>query len=236
MARPAVRLDELPDISAAHRPIMNTGSRVLISVFLALVSVSAKADGTPGQFDFYLLSLSWSPTYCLSQGERANRTQCGSAKPKAFVVHGLWPQYDDGYPQHCRTHHPSHVPASLVETALDLMPSAGLIGSQWRKHGTCSGLSQSEYLAEVRRAYKKIDIPDLFEDAQQRHVLSARNVEQAFLEVNPGLSANGIAVSCKKGRVAEVRICLTRSLEFRRCENVDRNGCRASRLVMPSDR
>jgi ribonuclease T2 len=204
-------------------------------VVMALALSGARADGKSGEFDFYLLSLSWSPTYCLSQRDRANRMQCDSAKPKAFVVHGLWPQYTSGYPQYCRTDLPDFVPRSLTDTVLDIMPSPGLVGGQWRKHGSCSGLSQSDYLSKIRQAYEQIDIPDGFEDATRRQILSARDVEQAFIAVNPGLSANGIAVSCKDGRVSEVRICLTRGLEFRRCENVDRSGCRASRLLMPSD-
>jgi len=204
-------------------------------VFMAVALSGARADGEAGKFDFYLLSLSWSPTYCQSQGDRANRLQCDSAKPKAFVVHGLWPQYTNGYPAFCRTDIPDFVPRSLTDTILDIMPSPGLVGGQWRKHGSCSGLSQSEYLEKIRQAYERVDIPDGFEDATRRQVLSARDIEQAFVAVNPGLSANGIAVSCKNSRVEEVRICLTRGLEFRRCENVDRKGCRASRLEMPSD-
>ncbi len=225
--------------SRRNLPMKKSIAAILMFLLIAgaqAFNAPARADGRPGDFDFYLLSLSWSPTYCLAQGDRANRLQCGSEKPKAFIVHGLWPQYTRGYPQYCQSSEPQRVPRSLIDTMLDIMPSAGLIGSQWRKHGICTGLDQNEYLAETRRAYEKIDIPDGFEDASRRHVLSARDVEQAFIAVNPGLSANGIAVSCKKGRVSEVRICLTRGLEFRRCENVDRNGCRASRLVMPSTR
>jgi ribonuclease T2 len=214
---------------------MRISGLAAVLVFMAVALSGARADGEAGKFDFYLLSLSWSPTYCQSQGDRANRLQCDSAKPKAFVVHGLWPQYTNGYPAFCRTDIPDFVPRSLTDTILDIMPSPGLVGGQWRKHGSCSGLSQSAYLEKIRQAYERVDIPDGFEDATRRQVLSARDVEQAFVAVNPGLSANGIAVSCKNGRVSEVRICLTHGLEFRRCENVDRKGCRASRLVMPSD-
>ncbi len=216
-------------------PLRRSVSLALLALLLACTQ-AARAGGTAGDFDFFVLSLSWSPTYCLAEGKNANRIQCGSAPPKAFVVHGLWPQYRVGYPEFCRTGEPQRVPRSLIDTMLDIMPSPGLIGSQWRKHGTCTGLNQGEYLEKTRQAYRRIDIPDGFEDATRRQVLSARDVEQAFIAANPGLSANGIAVSCKKGRVSEVRICLTRSLEFRRCENVDRKGCRASRLIMPSDR
>lgn len=207
----------------------------MLALLAVLTLSAARSDGRPGLFDFYLLSLSWSPTYCEGQRDRANRLQCDSARPKAFIVHGLWPQYDRGYPEYCRTDLPDFVPRTLTDTVLDIMPSPGLVGGQWRKHGTCSGLDQRQYLAAIRRAYERIDIPDLFEDPTRRRVLSARDVEQAFIAANPGLSAGGIAVSCKAGRVSEVRICLTRSLEFRRCPDVDRNGCTAQRLVMPAD-
>jgi ribonuclease T2 len=207
----------------------------LLALLVAFTVSAARGDGRPGMFDFYLLSLSWSPTYCEGQRDRANRMQCDSVEPKAFIVHGLWPQYDRGYPEYCRTELPDFVPRSLTDTMLDIMPSPGLVGGQWRKHGTCSGLDQKDYLAEVRKAYERVDIPELFEDPTRRRIISARNVEQAFMAANPGLSENGIAVSCKDGRVSEVRICLTRSLDFRRCPNVDRNGCMASRLVMPAD-
>ena len=116
---------------------------------------------------------------------------------------------------------------------LDIMPSPGLIGGQWRKHGTCTGLSQSEYLELTRKAFEHVRIPDQFEHGDQRRVISAQNVEQAFISANPGLSASGIAISCKHGHVSEVRICLSRSIEFRSCKNVDRRGCQAARLIMP---
>ncbi|HSG95593.1 MAG TPA: ribonuclease T, partial [Afifellaceae bacterium] len=79
-------------------------------------------------------------------------------------------------------------------------------------------------------------IPESFRSARHRQTVSARSAEQAFIAENPGLAANGIAVACRDGRLSEVRICLTRGLEFRRCENVDARGCRQSRLVMPAGR
>lgn len=219
-------------------PIRHGVATAILAAVLSLSHIGSfvQADGAPGKFDFYVLSLSWSPTYCLAEGVRANRNQCSGSDPKAFIVHGLWPQFTQGYPEFCRSREPQRVPYSLTDKMLDIMPSPGLIGSQWRKHGTCTGLSQAEYLDLTRQAYERVAIPNGFEHAAERRIVSARTVEQAFIAANPGLSANGIAISCKDGRVAEVRICLSRSLGFQRCANVDRRGCQAARLVMPQAR
>lgn len=207
---------------------------ILLAAFAPFPALAA--GGKAGDFDFYVLALSWSPTYCQSQGRFANRLQCGANIDRAFVVHGLWPQYERGYPENCATSEPLRVPRSLIDTVLDIMPSPGLVGGQWRKHGTCTGLTQAGYLQIVRRAFDTVTIPEAFRSARHRQSVSARNAEQAFITDNPGLSANGIAIACRDGLLSEVRICLTRGMEFRRCERVDASGCRQSRLVMPADR
>ena len=194
------------------------------------------AGDKAGDFDFYVLALSWSPTYCQRQSGFANRLQCSTDIDRAFVVHGLWPQYDRGYPENCATSEPLRVLRSLIDTVLDIMPGPGLVGGQWRKHGTCTGLTQADYLETVRRAHDAITIPEAFRSARHRQTVSSRSAEQAFITENPGLSANGIAIACRDGLLSEVRICLTRGLEFRRCENVDAGGCRQSQLAMPAGR
>jgi ribonuclease T2 len=210
----------------------------LAAILLAAIApLAALAAGDrAGDFDFYVLALSWSPTYCESQGARASRLQCSANVERAFVVHGLWPQYERGYPENCATNEALRVPRSLIDTVLDIMPGPRLVGGQWRKHGTCTGLTQAGYLETVRRAFDTITIPQAFRSARHRQTVSARSAEQAFIAENPGLSESGIAIACRDGRLSEVRICLTRGLEFRRCENVDASGCRQSRLVMPADR
>jgi ribonuclease T2 len=212
---------------------------ILLAALAPLNSLTAgalAAGDRAGDFDFYVLALSWSPTYCDSRGARASRLQCGTNVERAFVVHGLWPQYQRGYPENCATNEALRLPRSLIDTVLDIMPSPGLVGRQWRKHGTCTGLTPAEYLETVRRAYDMVNIPQAFRSARRRQTVSARGAEQAFLAENPGLSESGIAIACRDSFLSEVRICLTRGLEFRRCENVDASGCRQSRLVMPADR
>jgi ribonuclease T2 len=192
---------------------------------------SAASQGTG--FDFYVMSLSWSPSYCAAEGSNANRRQCGAERDYAFIAHGLWPQFSSGYPEYCASDEPERVPDGLVETVIDIMPSAGLVGHQWRKHGSCTGLSQADYLEATREAFSRIAIPPEFAGADEPATTSAEAAEAAFIEANPGLSAGGIAVSCKSGRLAEVRICLTKELSFRDCAEVDARGCRASHLAVP---
>lgn len=197
-------------------------------------TAAAAAQDRPGEFDFYVLSLSWSPSYCAAEGRSADPAQCGTGGPSGFTVHGMWPQREAGYPEFCPTEEPSKVPASLADTVADIMPSRALVAHQWEKHGTCTGLSQADYLSLIRSASERVAIPEQFEDLAKDDHLSAGAVEEAFIAANPGLSARGIAVSCKEKRVAEIRICLTRSLEFRRCAEVDGRGCRDRRLALPA--
>lgn len=183
-------------------------------------------------FDFYVLSLSWSPSYCEAEGEDANGQQCKSGRPYAFVVHGLWPQYESGYPDTCDTDN-GYVADEIVRSLRDIMPSGGLIGHQWRKHGSCSGLSQAEYFAVLRAARERVVVPARFRNVHDYLTVAPGDVEKAFLETNPGLAAKGSAVTCDERYLREVRLCMTKQLEFRTCPEVDRRACTLSKAVMP---
>ena len=58
-------------------------------------------------------------------------------------------------------------------------------------------------------------------------------VEEAFIKANPGLSHPAIAVTCNRKRLSEVRICLSKDLQFRACEEIDRRACRRDQVTMP---
>lgn len=197
---------------------------------------SRTADSSPGPsqssqasgFDFYVLSLSWSPAFCASDEGRNSRQQCGGERKHGFVVHGLWPQNETGYPEFCGGDKNERVPESLGRTMFDIMPSMGLIGHQWRKHGTCSGLSQQAYFEITRAAYERIALPAAISSGNQSTRLSADAIESAFTAANPGMTKQGIAISCDGPRMDEVRICLNKDLSFRSCPEVDRKGCRSN--------
>lgn len=195
---------------------------------------SAKPRSVPqGKgFDFYVLSLSWSPSYCEAEGADANRQQCDAGRPYAFVVHGLWPQFERGYPEDCRTDEPS-VPNETLRTLYDIMPSAGLIRHEWTQHGTCSGLSQADYFRVLRAAREAVTIPAEYRRLDGYKTLDPDEAERAFLSANPGLPAAGVAVTCDKRYLRDVRICMDKGLGFRACPEVDRRDCRLDRVVMP---
>ncbi|HEV7434819.1 MAG TPA: ribonuclease [Pseudorhizobium sp.] len=200
---------------------------------MSLLVTSGAAQGQPPGFDFYVLSLSWSPTYCASQEGGRSSQQCNASDRRAFVVHGLWPQHERGYPEFCASREPQRVPQALGETMFDIMPSMGLIGHQWRKHGSCTGLSQRDYLAQTREAFGRVAIPAELAEGKRRLTLSSEEIEAAFVAANPGLTERGIAASCEGRQLEEVRICLTRNLQFRDCPEVDRRGCRLDRIDLP---
>lgn len=193
--------------------------------------------GTPGDFDFYVLALSWSPGFCELDGDRSrNREQCGEGAGLRFVVHGLWPQYERGSPSECgpagRT--PSRI---AMEQAEGLFPSEGLARYQWRKHGTCTGSSPSDYFRDVRRAREKVVIPPTLAKAERDQSWTAIDLERAFAAANPGLRPDMMSVACKRGALQEVKICFTRDLrDFRSCQQVDRSGCRSREFTVVAPR
>ncbi|NVN87848.1 MAG: ribonuclease T2 [Rhodopseudomonas sp.] len=198
-------------------------------------SAQDRRQNAPGEFDFYVLSLSWSPSYCEQAHERGNsgrsqQIQCG--RPYAFVVHGLWPQYERGFPDYCQRPSP-RLSRDIMTSMLDLMPAPGLIFNEWDKHGTCSGLDQRAYFETVRKARAAVKIPPDYLDLQQEKTIAPADLEEAFIKANPGLSSSAIAVTCDRNRLSEVRICLSKDLQFRACEEIDRRACRRDSVVMP---
>lgn len=197
-------------------------------------SASAQMGQRSGKFDFYVLALSWSPSYCRSEGTDANRQQCGTDKYYSFIVHGLWPQFENGYPSRCATRLSDRVPNGLARSLTDIMPSFGLIGHQWRKHGTCSGLNQQEYFETTRKAFERVTIPDAFQNSRRDQSIDPDDVEAAFLNANSQLNGSAIAVTCRDQLIREVRICMNKELEFRSCAEVNKRACRAKNAVMPA--
>jgi len=185
-------------------------------------------------FDFYVLALSWSPGYCTSEGERANRQQCGQGADFDFIVHGLWPQFDRGWPEFCDTDEPLSVERDRAEAMADIMPSTGLVRHQWKKHGSCTGLTQADYFATTREAFARVAIPETFLDRASIQRLEPESVEQAFLDANPDLPATSVAVTCDRRFLRDVRICLTRDLAgYASCPEVDRRDCPLPTVVVP---
>lgn len=213
---------------AGCKPSGNSGQQ-------AAQAPAATASSVPlgSGFDFYVLSLSWSPSYCEADGGLANSQQCRGGRPYAFVVHGLWPQFERGYPQDCQSDNP-RVPTEEARGLLDIMPAIGLIGHEWRKHGACSGLTQEDYFKVLRAARERVTIPVEYRRLNDYLMQDPDDIEHAFLRDNPAIPAGGIAVTCDRRYLREVRICMTKDLSFRQCDEVDqRAACRLPKVVMP---
>jgi ribonuclease T2 len=220
-------------------------SRLLISlVLLSLVFLAAAAgmaaaldrrQNAPGEFDFYVLSLSWSPSFCEQASERGNSgrsgVQCGG-RPFSFVVHGLWPQYERGFPEYCQRS-AEYLDRNIMTSMLDLMPAPGLIFNEWKKHGTCSGLSGRAYFETIRKARAAVKIPEEFLQLAEPKSIGPGEIEAAFIRVNPGLSPSAVSVTCESKRLSEVRVCLSKDLQFRACEELNRRACRRDEVLMP---
>jgi len=120
-----------------------------------------------------------------------------------------------------------------MSSMLDLMPAPGLIFNEWDKHGTCSGLAARAYFETIRKARSTVKIPAEYLELSESKTVAPAEIEDAFVKVNPGLSASAIAVTCNGKRLSEVRICLNKDLQFRSCEEIDRRACRRDEVVMP---
>ncbi|WP_223967185.1 ribonuclease T2 [Bradyrhizobium sp. RD5-C2] len=222
-------------------PRLVTISRFLISVAFVLcgamgASAQDRRQNAPGEFDFYVLSLSWSPSFCEAASERGNNSrgtqaQCGG-RPYSFVVHGLWPQYERGFPEYCQRPSP-RLARNIMTSMLDLMPAPGLIYNEWDKHGTCSGLGERAYFEAIRKARAAVKIPEEFLQLTEPKTIAPDELETAFIKANPGLSNSAISVTCDSKRLSEVRICLSKDLQFRSCEEIDRRACRRDQVLMP---
>ena len=215
-------------------------SRLALVAAITLALASAimaqdKRQNEPGQFDFYVLALSWSPSYCAAASERAPgrapQQQCGE-RPYSFVVHGLWPQYDKGFPEYCQRDK-SRLERDIVTSMLDLMPAPQLIYRQWDKHGTCSGLAPRAYFDTIRKARALMKIPPQYLELATPLTVTPDEIEEAFVGANPGMTREAIAVRCDSQRLSEVRVCLSKDFRFRDCGEVDRRACRRDKLVMP---
>ena len=190
--------------------------RFLVVCLVWLAGMAAAEGERPGDFDYYVLALSWTPNWCALEGDARASEQCEPGQGHGFTLHGLWPQYADGWPSFCPTTARAPSRAMVAEMA-DIMGSGGLAWHQWRKHGVCSGLSAGDYFRLSRLAYGRVTRPEVLRRLDRTVRLPASVVEEAFLEVNPDFSPEMVTVTCRAGHLQEVRICLTRDLESREC-------------------
>ena len=181
-----------------------------------------------GQFDYYLLSLSWVPNYCASHPSDHSR-ECKIGGHSAFVLHGLWPQSNSAPPpMSCSNASP--VGAATVEHMLNFMPTRGLIQHEWQKHGTCSGLSAQDYFAKVEQAFKEIQVPDQYRSLNHEQQFSVPEVEKSFADANHA-PQEAFRISCHAGDLVSVEVCMDKNLQYQSCTQSVRE-CPVSKVEM----
>ena len=203
---------------------------VVLWVFLLAARAGAEGERA-GEFDYWVLSLSWSPNWCALEGDARDSRQCDDGRGLGWVVHGLWPQYERGWPSYCPT---AARPPSRAQTGAmaDIMGAGGAAWYQWKKHGVCSGLSAEDYYRLVRLAWQRVTRPEVLRRLQAPVRLPASVIEDAFLAANPDLRPDMITITCAGSRIQEARICLTRDLEFRECGADVVRDCTLERAVL----
>lgn len=188
------------------------------------------ADSEPDAlFDYYVLALSWSPTQCAI---RPDDEECGSGR--RFVLHGLWPNFEEFFVNDCDTDHPNPSGGLLREFAY-LTGGPRQLARQWRRHGTCTGFSPRAYFETSRDAYRAVVIPPALSDPDADQRYSAREIEAMFIDANPSLTPQAVVIRCDRDdRLQDVRICLDQNLRPRACGRGVPRDCRASRVMVPA--
>jgi len=232
-------------ITAAQHPAANALQIVAAAVLCLAVSLAvarhhrapASESGEPGQFDYYLLTLSWSPTYCLIHPD--DGSECGG-KGYGFILHGLWPQFDSGgYPENCVDESSSSV-ARLSATAeavgRTVFMSPNLMRHEWQRHGTCTGLDATTYFRTADKALASVRVPRRFSAPATALTLTSEQIAQEFHSANPSIPQDGLTVACTRAELSEIRVCLTRDLQFRSCGRRVRNSCPSVAIEVPASR
>jgi ribonuclease T2 len=177
----------------------------LITSLIVSNSALAQNPGTPGKFDLYVLTLSWSPDYCATN-QKPDPNQCNVGKKLGFVLHGLWPQYQKGYPANCSS---QKLTPAIKQKFPGLYPSAGLYNHEWQKHGTCSGKTPEQYLALSKKLKDSVAIPTVYNRPIKPFRTTIAGLKTTFISANSEFTADGIAPYCSdSGRfLKEVFFC-----------------------------
>lgn len=215
-------------------------SRLITVLILALTTAAlshqaeaqvAAPSAGPGGYDYYALILSWTPAFCEREGKRADPDECGAKARPGFTARGLVPLRDAGpRPESCPTKTP--VPGLIFDAMLEIMPGVGTIARVWEKYGSCTGMTPDDYFAETRATWERVRIPPEFADPAPNLSITVEEMRKRFIEFNDlfDLKPDQIAVTCERRRVLEVRVCVDKELDFRRCGKDVRDTCR------PNDR
>lgn len=193
-----------------HRVQRDEGEREMKQVMVWLVGSllwisAAQGKGHTGEFDYYAMALSWSPEHCAIKA--GDREQC--ARKLGFVLHGLWPQYQRGYPASCTR---ERLDADMEQQFAGLYPSRFLYRHEWEKHGTCSGLSQEAFHQLASDLRQKVKIPAAYQSPEEPLRKNSFQLKADLASANEWLAPDNITVACADGGrfLREIYICINK--------------------------
>jgi ribonuclease T2 len=165
----------------------------------------------------YTLALSWSPEFCKSRGAKgANAMQCAGGNGSfGLIVHGLWPESGESWPQWCAAQGALTPPD--IRGAMCMMPSDYLVARSWAKHGSCMVKRPAAYIKVTRILWESLRIPD-YDRIAREEGLTAGRIRAAFADANPAIPASAIGVKLNaRGWLEEVRLCYAKTFRPVRC-------------------
>jgi ribonuclease T2 len=181
------------------------------AVALSVPAREPWAEGeTAGDFDYYVLSLSVDADMVRAGRRRPEQSRNATGgRVLGFTLHGLWPQYEDGWPSFC----PRRCARQRGQTGAmaDIMGSSGLGLAPVAQARGCSGAVVRGLFRPVAAGLRPGRAPRRAAPPRPRGPPARHVIEEAFLEANPDLEPDMLTVTCRAGRVQEVRLCLTRS-------------------------
>jgi ribonuclease T2 len=225
-------------------------------------SCTGNPQGAPGDFDYYLLSLSLAPSFCDTNPEAATQKQeCLSGatsdyRAKPVTVHGLWPNKDgrsnDQQPRYCSDRKPGSLSDRDYSELKSYMPGVAdeLEKCEWSKHGVCSGLAYEEYYQNVLHLMPGIE-NSIGAALRDNNMLGADvkldDILGKIAEKDPSL-ASAITFDCKQAGglgggqsrhyLVEMRIYLSKDLSsfipFASKGGHLNSGCRGGAGYIPS--
>lgn len=185
----------------------------------------AEPDGPPRSLPItsYTLAVTWAPDFCRTHfSDPSAAFECGGQTARfGFVLHGLWPDSDNGsWPQWCPAKPPAtrEVPAAVVRQMLCTTPSPTLLAHEWGKHGTCMAPTPAIYFNRAAAMYRALRFPDMNALALRSN-LTAGAFRKAFAAINPRYPRESIGLQINQGgALEEIHLCHDTAFRPRACD------------------
>ncbi|WP_318437042.1 ribonuclease T2 [Photobacterium leiognathi] len=191
-------------------------------------SNSRKSCSTVGDFDSYVLALTWQPGFCEHFSYKGTKPECnaindGKLKITNLTLHGLWPNKAScgtsyGY---CDRYARLDLSRSTIKEIAPWMPNfyyQTKFGEyEWKKHGTCQTRNADDYFLTATKLVEKVDaspIGQFIKDNIGRNV-SVSSFKKQLTSKFGSDAVDRISLACTQGKyLNEVRLNLGKNIDL----------------------